>query len=245
MLQDQPHHQTDQCFSYFLRQVWPIGQVGRYSAFEQIQLLCCKALPAPIADRWRRRLSCHGSLPDSDRERSHLHCEAEHSMMSRRSSTHGRAARTTHQAPPVNKRIGREVSVGCARGAIEHPCRNLQPPLDLRAVQSAAQGYVGSLFDHLVNKDVAPAPRMKPIQNVPANGPVGVPKPPCTMRFARTCLCTRTPPCRGRSGQLAACLRCRPWAGYTINMFEFEFATRTGTPVLPASIERILVKSIA
>ena len=49
-----------------------------------------------------------------------------------------------------------------------------------------------------------------------------------TMRFARTCRCTRTPPCRGRSGQLAACLRCRSWAGYTINMFESEFATRTG-----------------
>jgi len=96
MLQDQPHHQTDQRFSHFLRQIAPIGQAGRYSACEQIQLLCCKALPAPIADRWRRRLSCHGS--DSDRERSHLHCEAEHSMMS--SSTQGRAARTTHQAPP-------------------------------------------------------------------------------------------------------------------------------------------------
>src|SRR5215831_11792957 len=92
------------------------------------------------------------------------------------------------------KRIGREVSVGCARGAIEHPCRNLQPPLDLRAVQSAAQGYAGSLFDHLVNKDVAPAPRMKPIQNVPANGPVGVPKPPCTTQDGLMQPLTAIPP---------------------------------------------------
>src|SRR5262252_1239881 len=28
-----------------------------------------------------------------------------------------------------------------------------------------------------------------------------------------------------------ACVRCRSWAGYTINMFEFEFPTGTGCPM--------------
>ena len=44
-----------------------------------------------------------------------------------------------------------------------------------------------------------------------------------TMRLASTCPCTRTHPCRVRCGQMATCFRCRSWAGYTINMFEFEF----------------------
>jgi hypothetical protein len=49
-----------------------------------------------------------------------------------------------------------------------------------------------------------------------------------TTRFALTCLCTRTRQCRVRCGQLAACSRCRSWAGYTINIFEFEFTIGTG-----------------
>jgi hypothetical protein len=81
MLQYQPRHQADQRFSRILRQVGPLGRAARYLGCEQIHPLGSEVLLAPIPYRLRRGLPCHGSLLDSDRERSQMRWEAGYSMI--------------------------------------------------------------------------------------------------------------------------------------------------------------------
>src|ERR1700722_8329216 len=55
----------------------------------------------------------------------------------------------------------------------------------LRSVQSATENAAISLVDRRMNEDVALEPRMKPIQKLPTNGPMGVREPPCITTFVR------------------------------------------------------------
>jgi hypothetical protein len=46
---------------------------------------------------------------------------------------------------------------------IEHPCRDLEPPLDIRAVDRALEYSAVRFINGGVDEDLAPEPRMKPI----------------------------------------------------------------------------------
>jgi hypothetical protein len=52
-----------------------------------------------------------------------------------------------------------------------------------------------------------------------------------TTRSERTYRCRRTRRFGAMCAEQGACVRPRSWAGYTINMFEFEFPTGTGANV--------------
>jgi hypothetical protein len=84
----------------------------------------------------------------------------------------------------TDERINRKAHVGRACGAVKHPGWNLKRPPDIRAVQCAAEN-AASLIDRAVNENVMPEPGMKPIQKLPADRPVGVPKPCCTTKSGR------------------------------------------------------------
>jgi hypothetical protein len=85
----------------------------------------------------------------------------------------------------TDERINRKAHVGRACGAVEHPGWNLKRPPDIRAVQCAAEN-AARLIDRAVNENVVPEPGMKSIQKLPADRPVGVPKPCCIIQFDRT-----------------------------------------------------------
>jgi hypothetical protein len=84
----------------------------------------------------------------------------------------------------TDERINRKAHVGRACGAVEHPGWNLKRPPDIRAVQCAAEN-AARLIDRAVNENVVPEPGMKSIHKLPADRPVGVPKPCCTIIDAR------------------------------------------------------------
>lgn len=84
----------------------------------------------------------------------------------------------------TDERINRKAHVGCACGAVEHPGRNLKRPPDIRAVQRAAED-AARLIDRAVNENVVPEAGMKSIQKLPADRPVGVPKPCCSTNSVR------------------------------------------------------------
>lgn len=68
----------------------------------------------------------------------------------------------------------------------EHPGRNLQKAVCLRAVQSAAEKYAIGLLDDRVNPNLLRKPGMMRVQNLTPDGPVGVLKPCCTTPTDRT-----------------------------------------------------------
>ncbi len=72
-------------------------------------------------------------------------------------------------------------NVPCGAGdPIEHPGRNLQPPIG-RVVRKAATEHIPpSLFDHLMNVNTTPVQRMPRIKKLSLSGPVGVLSPCCT-----------------------------------------------------------------
>lgn len=67
-------------------------------------------------------------------------------------------------------------SAGCS---IEHPGRNLQPPIRCRARETAAEYRSASLRDNFMNVDVVPRPWVPGIKNLPNLSSVGV-LPPCS-----------------------------------------------------------------
>jgi len=71
---------------------------------------------------------------------------------------------------------------------LEHPDRNLQPPIRIRPAQCAAENDATSLVDRLLDHNLHPEPRMPRIQQFPQNGPVGVLKPCCITTPGRTVL---------------------------------------------------------
>ena len=58
--------------------------------------------------------------------------------------------------------------------AIEHPGRDLQPPIGCLAREAAAEHIPVSLLDYLMNVNITPAPGMPGIKKLPLPGPVGV-----------------------------------------------------------------------
>lgn len=75
---------------------------------------------------------------------------------------------------------------GPADHAVEHPRRNLKPPIRRRTCGTAAENFPARPSDNLMNVDVAPRPRVPRIKNFPNIGIVGVPAPRCTTRSDRT-----------------------------------------------------------
>jgi len=69
-----------------------------------------------------------------------------------------------------------------ASRAIEHPGRDLQPPIRCVAREAAAENRRTMLLNHLMNVDLATCPRMPWIEKLVMIGPVGVPSSCCTTR---------------------------------------------------------------
>jgi hypothetical protein len=57
---------------------------------------------------------------------------------------------------------------------IEHPDRDLQPPIGSDPGQATAERYPACLLDHLVNVNTSPNPAMPLIEKLALPGPVGV-----------------------------------------------------------------------
>jgi hypothetical protein len=74
---------------------------------------------------------------------------------------------------------------------VEHPGRHFKRPICLRLFQRAAEDDKTILVDGTMNAN-STKPRMMPIKNLAKNGPVGVLKPRCIKRLARTFQSTRT-----------------------------------------------------
>jgi hypothetical protein len=93
----------------------------------------------------------------------------------------------------------------------------------LRPFQRAAEDDKTILVDGTMNANSATKPRMMPIKNLANNGPVGVLKPRCITRLARTFQSTRTRRRREQYMPLVAfCLR-HFLADFIICMCEFDF----------------------
>lgn len=74
------------------------------------------------------------------------------------------------------------VRAGCP---IEHPRRNLQPPIQCPTGKAAAEDRCAILLDHFMNVNLPPRPRMPWIKKLALRaGPVGVPSLSCTMPCA-------------------------------------------------------------
>ena len=116
-----------------------------------------------------------------------MRLEGGHSMMARQSSAWSSSADKAPRASRLieKDRVKERTSVTTC-SAIEHPGRDLQPSPGLRSVQSATENAAISLVDRRMNEDVALEPRMKPIQKLPTNGPMGVREPRCTTPRGRT-----------------------------------------------------------
>ena len=106
---------------------------------------------------------------------------------------------------------------------VEHPRRNFQPTVCLRSVQGAAKNDMVSLVDSPMNANSAIKPRMMPIKNLAKNGPVGVLKPRCITRLARTFQSTRTHRRRERYMPLVAFCLSHFLADFIICMCVFDF----------------------
>jgi hypothetical protein len=106
---------------------------------------------------------------------------------------------------------------------VEHPRRNFQPTVCLRLFQRAAEDDLVSLVDGTMNANSATKPSMMPIKNLAKKGPVGVLKPRCITRLARTFRSTRTRRRREPYIPLVAlCLR-HFLADFIFCMCEFDF----------------------
>jgi hypothetical protein len=64
---------------------------------------------------------------------------------------------------------------------LEHPGRDLQKTIGLRAAQRTPEDDVIRLRDRFMDRDLHPRPRMKRIEELTENGPVGVLKSSCTI----------------------------------------------------------------
>nr|BAC56755.1 hypothetical protein [Novosphingobium sp. KA1]BAF03273.1 hypothetical protein [Novosphingobium sp. KA1] len=73
-----------------------------------------------------------------------------------------------------------------ARSRVEHPRRNLEPPVRSRSRLATAQINRTGSFDLLMDVDMPASPGMPAIENFSNFGPVGVASPCCTTTSART-----------------------------------------------------------
>jgi hypothetical protein len=93
----------------------------------------------------------------------------------------------------------------------------------LRLFQRAAEDDKTILVDGTMNANSATKPRMMPIKNLAKNGPVGVLKPRCITRLARTFQSTRTRRRREQYMPLVASCLSHFLADFIICMCEFDF----------------------
>jgi hypothetical protein len=115
---------------------------------------------------------------------------------------------------------------------VEHPGRDFKPPICLRPFQRAAEEDITSFVDCPMNANSATKPRMMPIKNLAKNDPVGVLKPRCITRLARTFRSTRTRRRREQYMPLVAfCLR-HFSADFIICMYVFDFRQAQGFSLL-------------
>ena len=80
---------------------------------------------------------------------------------------------------------GGKADIAPARGAIEHPSRDLEPSLAVRTIDRTAKYRAIRLVDGIVNEDFVTCPRVKAIQDLATSGPVGILKPCSTTSGAR------------------------------------------------------------
>nr|BAF03305.1 hypothetical protein [Novosphingobium sp. KA1] len=73
-----------------------------------------------------------------------------------------------------------------ARSRVEHPRRNLEPPVRSRSRLATAQINRTGSFDLLMDVDMPASPGMPAIENFSNFGPVGVASPCCTTPSVRT-----------------------------------------------------------
>jgi hypothetical protein len=73
-----------------------------------------------------------------------------------------------------------------ARCPIQHPPRQLEPAIQASLVETATKNDVSRLFDHLMDANHTPKPRMPGILHLACLGPVGVPSSRCTTTSGRT-----------------------------------------------------------
>ena len=86
----------------------------------------------------------------------------------------------------VDSRISHDAPVRAGR-SVEHPGRNLQPPMQCLARKGAAENRRVLLVDNLVDKDLPSGPGMARVKKLALKAdPVGVPSSSCTTADART-----------------------------------------------------------
>ena len=123
----------------------------------------------------------------------------------------------------ANKRLSYQKLGGRTCRPVEHPCWHLKPPICLRSIHRTAKNNAASLVGCPMNANSATKPRMMPIKNLAKNGPVGVLKPRCITRLARTFRSTRTRRRRERYMPLVAFYLSHFLADFIICICVFDF----------------------
>jgi hypothetical protein len=137
--------------------------------------------------------------------------------------------RQIEQRGERRKCLDADIRVSCQKPGlwacrpVEHPGRHFKPPIGLRGFQRAAEDDKTILVDGTMNANSATKPRMMPIKNLAKNGPVGVLKPRCITRLARTFQSTRTRRRREQYMPLVAFCLSHFLADFIICMCEFDF----------------------
>lgn len=98
-----------------------------------------------------------------------------------------RGLRTPVTAQRADVNLGRRAHA-CqgTSSAVEHPRRNLEPPVRRCSSLAAAESIPTRPLDLLINVNTTPSPAVPAIENFSNFGPVGVATPRCTTRYDRT-----------------------------------------------------------
>jgi hypothetical protein len=128
---------------------------------------------------------------------------------------------------------------------VEHPGWDFKPPICLRPIKRAAEDDKTILVDGTMNANSVTKPGMMPIKNFAKNCIVGVLKPRCITRLARTFQSTRTRRRREQYMPLVAfCLR-HFLGDFIICMCEFDFRQaqlKLGFEIAQSSVAKYMVK---
>ena len=164
VVEDQADHQPGQRHPRLVGQRLPVrrrDRIGVAGMGEQVELLRCRS-------------ASHGHLPESPLGTPMLRSNPAIAMRHRKRLPR-RAAMPPELPEPPPRQPGQPHLPGLVADPIEHPDRDLQPPIGSDPGQATAERYPACLLDHLVNVNTLPNPGMPPIEKLAFLGPVGVP----------------------------------------------------------------------